>query len=310
MANPLTKKPSNQKSVSEMRSHLPTEPMNLKKKPAAGRSGESEVGVVPKAQSRSSSMGVRRLDPDKLRGRTTKAHLQGMASGNRRTMKHAYQKQTSEVLDDCGRDDFLSVSPECQNVPVRAKLDRDLTDLKFQSLEAHSNQSNPEVIDQGTSAADAVETAYSLTMPKRDESNTFLTGDGMSMENSSSLSSDIDFDLSLASSEISKHRAVGSESTGGSSSLRTGSLSSTADSQGLQTVLDMISVQTAITMVTDSGGDPSPPPCGRFSDTSEVPRLTLFLFFVCVCVFFFFYSVNYLFAFWPVHWKRCEYSFI
>ena len=269
MANPLTKKQPTQKYVSELKSQLPTEPMNLRKKLTKGKTSESEISVL-KARSGRSVMGMTLLDPDKMKDRTTKPHLQGIMSENRMTMKSMDQKRTSEVSDECGRDDSVRVGPGCQKVSMEGKLDVDVMDLKFQNLENLSNESEAKGTDQKTDTLiDA--SMHPVTMPKKDESNTFLTGDGMSLEKSSSLGSDVDF--TLASSAVSNQRSQDSGSTKDSSSLRLGSLSSSVGGHGLQTGLDMVSVQTAITMVADSSGAPSPPPGGRFSDTSEVPCL-------------------------------------
>ena len=281
MANPaLPKKMPVQKSASSsnMKS-LPTGPMHLKKKPtaAAEETNESEVGVQLKATlSRSSSMGTTRLEPDRLKDRTTRAHLRGIAPENRVSVKSVDRNQTAETSNSSEKTQPPRVGPGSQKVPVRAKLDADVRDLKFQSVENLSDRPKPKAIYQDSDASSdqtALTSRYLVTMPKKDEGNTFLTGDGMSLDNSSSLASDLEFNLSLASSEKSKQRSRGSVSTRDSFSPGLGSLLSSVDSHGLHTVLDMVSVQTAITMVTDSdaGGAPSPPPCGGFSDTSEVP---------------------------------------
>jgi hypothetical protein len=160
-------------------------------------------------------------------------------------------------------------------------------DLVFNHTE---KQLNADGMDSGSRNA-AMEKATTNT-----NINTFLTGDGMSVNDEDADDSIADpyyvephSDRSAEDSHFAadadpeRFKGHGSLASKVSTSVDLGeSLSSSVDSFGIRTILDIGRLETGITIVTESSGrSESPPPCSRFGDTSEVLCLHVCM---CVCV--------------------------
>ena len=301
MASPFTKKQSTQKLVVNTRS-LPTEPMYLKKKAVIEKHNVSEMKFPLKVKSRSSSMGTATLEPDKARTKMMKPHLPNESQQKTTNAKTLVYQTVSrpalsgginatELIDGTQRvsadrnperttqrapaaeNGESNVKPSPNN-PVQEtdKPDVGTAPQKADGADKQSFKTAPHVVEETNkhTAKTAPQSTTKEAKMKEDQGTTFLTGDGMSLDGLSLLEHSKDLSLSQASSERSRETQQDSVSTGLSQIRTLGSLSSSVDSHGIRTVLDIASVETATTLVADSSGAPTPRPCGRFSDTSEV----------------------------------------
>lgn len=210
-----------------------------------------------KPKERSNSLGSAGLELNRQKDRMSVAHGQtwAPAGGSDEKQKNA----------EHGRPPVkISGKVLLNRVTVRKKLDKDLSpQLRYQSVSVASEKPHGtcRVQDDNLGLSDKPVPEENMT---RDEGSTFLTGDGMTLE---TFSSDLDpeFTVSACSNKFKELSPVASASSSDHGSV------SSLDGYGIRTVLDMGSIQTAVTMVTDTGGARTPESRGRFSDTSEVP---------------------------------------